>query len=194
VEWSWVAGNLPENPGDVLDFGPSSSTSGLIAAFRGGKVTGLDLMAPPHEHYLHRNLSVRQGDILIYDFGNQRFDTVINCSTVEHVGLPGRYGSPDIPDGDLKAMQRLRAFMRGSSARMIMTVPVGVDGVFAPYHRIYGAKRFPMLTSGFSIVREAHFAKTLPDRQWQETTQEAAYAVQGSASFYALGLYVLAPA
>jgi hypothetical protein len=31
------------------------------------------------------------------------FDTVINCSTVEHVGLPGRYGGPSIPDGDLEA-------------------------------------------------------------------------------------------
>jgi hypothetical protein len=36
VEWSWVAGNLPNDPGHVLDFGPSSSFLGLIAAFRGG--------------------------------------------------------------------------------------------------------------------------------------------------------------
>jgi len=194
VEWSWIAGNLPDNPGEVLDFGPSNSTTGLIAAFHGGKVIGLDLEPPPQANYLHSNLSMRQGNILTYDFGNQRFDTVINCSTVEHVGLPGRYGSPDIPDGDLKAMQRLRALMRGPDARMIMTIPVGIDGVFAPAHRVYGRKRFPSLTSGFKTVRHAYFAKSRGDRRWKETSQDAAFDTEGTATFYALGLYVLAPA
>jgi Caenorhabditis protein of unknown function, DUF268 len=193
IEWSWVAGNLPENSGEVLDFGPSNSTSGLIAAFHGGKVIGLDLEPPPRTSYQHSGLSMRHGDILTYDFGDQRFDTVINCSTVEHVGLPGRYGSPDIADGDLQAMQRLRGLMRVPASRMVLTIPVGIDGVFVPYHRVYGAKRLALLTSGFSMVRQAYFAKTLPGRQWKETTRDAALSVQGSASFYALGLFVLAP-
>jgi len=194
VEWSWVAGNLPDDPGEVLDFGPSSSTSGLIAAFHGGKVIGLDLEPPAKVKYLHFNLSMRQGDVLTHDFGGQRFDTVINCSTVEHVGLPGRYGNPDLPDGDLQAMQRLRSLMRGPASRMILTIPVGIDGVFAPAHRVYGHQRFPKLTSGFSMVRQAYFAKTRGDPRWKETARDAAFAVQGSASFYALGLFVLAPA
>jgi len=192
VEWSWIAGNLPDKPGDVLDFGPSSSTCGLIAAFRGGQVTGLDLERPPALGYRHPRLSLQQGDILTADFGSRRFDTVINCSTVEHVGLPGRYGSPDIPDGDLKAMTCLRGLMRGPDARMLMTIPVGIDGVFAPAHRVYGRERLPMLTAGFSIVREVYFAKLLPDRVWQEVSPEVAFAVQGSPTFYALGLFVLA--
>jgi hypothetical protein len=193
VEWSWIAGNLPDEPGEVLDFGPSSSTSGLIGAFRGGRVIGLDLEPPPKTHYLHSNLSIRQGDILTYDFRSQLFDTVINCSTVEHVGLPGRYGSPNVPDGDLQAMQRLRSLMRGPASRMLMTIPVGIDGVFAPAHRVYGHKRLPMLISGFSIVRQVYFAKSHGDPRWKETTRDAALAVRGSESFYALGLFVLAP-
>src|SRR5215467_659650 len=111
IEWSWVAGNLPESPGRVLDFGPSSSHSGLIAAIRGGQVMGLDMEPPTQVPYVHPGLTMRQGDLLTYDFGDQHFDTVINCSTVEHVGLPGRYGSPDIPNGDLQAMNRLRELM-----------------------------------------------------------------------------------
>src|SRR5579863_9658272 len=87
IEWSWVAGNLPENKGDVLDFGPSNATSGLIAAFGGGRVIGLDLETPAPAKYVQSNLTLLQGDILDYDFGNQRFDVIINCSTVEHVGL-----------------------------------------------------------------------------------------------------------
>jgi Caenorhabditis protein of unknown function, DUF268 len=129
-----------------------------------------------------------------YDFGTHRFDTIINCSTVEHVGLPGRYGSKDVRDGDLQAMQRMRALLRGPASRMVMTIPVGIDGVYAPAHRVYGPKRFPMLTRNFSILREVYFAKTLPDKRWRETTRDAAFSVQGSSSFYALGLFVLAPA
>ena len=28
----------------------------------------------------------------------------MNCSSVEHVGLSGRYGSSERPDGDIEAM------------------------------------------------------------------------------------------
>jgi hypothetical protein len=136
---------------------------------------------------------VQQGDLLGHDFGGRRFDTVINCSTVEHVGLPGRYGSPDIPDGDLQAMSRLRELMNGPLSRMILTIPVGRDGVFAPAHRVYGDRRFAQLITGYSVIREVYYAKMLPDRRWKETTRQAAFAVQGSRSFYALGLFVLAP-
>jgi hypothetical protein len=194
VEWSWVAANLPDRPGNVLDFGPSSSHTGLIAAFRGGKVIGLDLEMPPPQLYVHPELSLRRGDVLAYDFAGQRFDTVINCSTVEHVGLFGRYGSPNNPDGDLQAMRRLRELMNGPNSRMVMTIPIGRDGVFAPEHRVYGEERFPLLTSGFSVVREACYAKDKADRRWKPTSRQAAFAVAGSDSFYALGLFVLAPA
>ena len=194
IEWSWVAGNLPENKGDVLDFGPSNATSSLIAALGGGNVIGLDLEAQPPAAYVHSRLELVQGDILDYDFGARRFDTIINCSTVEHVGLPGRYGSKNVADGDLKAMQRLRSVMRGPASRMVLTIPVGVDGAFPPAHRVYGRTRFPLLTSGYAVVKETYFAKTLPERRWRETTRDAAFAVQGSPSFYALGLFVLSPA
>jgi len=194
IEWSWVAGNLPENKGDVLDFGPSNATSPLIAALGGGTVTGLDLEKWPEPGPVLSNLKMVQGDILAYDFGNQRFDTIINCSSVEHVGLPGRYGSPDVPDGDLQAMERMRSLMRGPASRMLLTIPVGQDGVFGSAHRVYGPKRFPKLTSGFGIVREVYFIKALPDRRWREASRDVAFSVQGSPTFYALGLFVLAPA
>src|SRR3977135_2309307 len=64
IEWSWVAGNLPERKGDVLDFGPSNATTSLIAALGGGNVIGLDLEAQPPTKYEHSNLKVVQGDIL----------------------------------------------------------------------------------------------------------------------------------
>jgi len=191
LEWAWILANLPERPGRVLDFGPATSAIGAAAVFRGGEVRAIDLEAPPSHHAL-AGLETIRGDILTYPFGDQRFDTVINCSTVEHVGLPGRYGSPDKPDGDLSAMARLRELMSGPSARMLMTIPVGRDRVFIPEHRIYGAVRLPKLLTGFDTLRQKYFVKR-SDGCWRETTRDVALAVEGSPSFYALGLFVLAP-
>lgn len=176
VEWAWVAGNLPEQPGRVLDFGPATAASGLAAAFRGGEVTGIDLEAPPlpYVHAAHRLL---RGDILSYDFGSEKFDTIINCSTIEHVGLPGRYGSEDRADADLRAMHRLRDLMVAPAARMIMTIPVGRDGDFAPAHRVYGSMRLPLLTEGFSCLREMYYAKLPDSHRWEAVTRDAALKI-----------------
>jgi len=52
-------------------------------------------------------------DILKVDLPAKHFDLVINWSTVEHVGLAGRYGvTKSRPDGDLEAMARLRDLMK----------------------------------------------------------------------------------
>jgi len=193
IEWAWVSGNLPESPGRVLDFGPATSASGLVAAFRGGTVTAIDLEAPP-TLFSHPALATIRGDLLAHDFSGTRFDTVINCSTIEHVGLAGRYGSGAAADGDLQAMRRLRELMSGPHARMLLTIPVGRDAVFESVHRIYGPTRLPLLLDGFRIVREAFFAKLREDSRWHEATRQRALETEGSESFYALGLFVLAPA
>jgi hypothetical protein len=193
VEWAWVAANLPEAPGRVLDFGPASSWMGLVAAFKGGSVSGLDLTPLPLT-FAHPGHEVRAGDVLTYPFGETRFDTIINCSTTEHVGLGGRYGGVADPDGDLKAMARLREIMAGESARMILTVPVGRDGAYAPWHRVYGEARLPRLLAGFRPVREEYFAKRKGDNRWQAVPREEAVMVESGPRFYGLGLFVLSPA
>ena len=193
IEWAWIAGNLPERPGQVLDFGPGSSTTPLFAALAGGTVFSLDLMPPAQRLYALPGITAVQGDLLTFDFGTRRFDTVINCSTVEHVGLGGRYGSPNVADGDLRAMRRLRELMSGPEARMLLTIPVGRDGIFAPVHRVYGNTRLPQLLDGFRAVREVYFVKSPRERLWREAPRDEALAVQGSESFYALGLFVLSP-
>ncbi len=193
VEWAWVAGNLPEKPGRVLDLGPSTAFTPLIAAFRGGNVVALDLnlpavpFAPPNLRYL-------QGDIVNGGLLPGQYDTIINCSTTEHIGLAGRYGSADAPDGDLAAMALLRERMADAQSRMIFTIPVGRDMVAAPYHRIYGRERLPRVLAKYQVAKEAYYAKTGAKNVWQPVTREVALDVQGSASFYALGLFVLAPA
>mgnify|MGYP001767288543 CR=1 FL=1 len=91
IEWSWILSQMPSGPGEALDFGPGGSFLGLTAAQRGFRVTAIDI-APVKWLYTHPNLKFIQGDILKLSLPKNNFDLVINCSTVEHVGLAGRYG------------------------------------------------------------------------------------------------------
>jgi len=196
VENSFVAANLPNGPGQALDFGNGGSPLSLFAVERGFSVVAIDL-GPITWHYVHPSLRFVQGDILKLDLPGNFFDLVINCSTVEHVGISGRYNVTDNQaDGDLEAMARLRFFMK-PGAVMVMTVPVGSDAVFPPLSRIYGPARLPRLLKGFLIDKQEYWIKDELNR-WQQCEREEALqaeAASGSASplqnIYGLGCFVL---
>ena len=136
IEWSWIISQMPSGPGHALDFGPGGSHLALIAAQRGFHVTAVDL-EPVQWPYVHPGLRFIRGDILKLPLPRGHFDLVINCSTVEHVGLAGRYGvTENRPNGDLEAMARLRELMKPGGV-MLLTIPVGRDAVFAPLCRVY---------------------------------------------------------
>ena len=122
------------------------------------------------------------------DFGAQRFDQIINCSSVEHVGLGGRYGSSEASDGDLDAMAALRSVLEPGGS-MILTIPIGRDRVCAPLHRIYGHERLPQLLDGLEVDEEQYWRKR--DARWEQTDRADALDIEGSESFYALGLFRL---
>jgi hypothetical protein len=158
IEWSWVASQLPQGAGEALDFGNGGSFLGLMAANRGFNVTAVDLGAVEWP-YRHQQLRFVQGDILKLKLPSNFYDLVINCSTIEHVGLVGRYGVTDeLPDGDLDAMARLRELMKVGGT-MLLTIPVGQDVVFPPMCRVYGEKRLPRLLAGFSVKDEVFWVK-----------------------------------
>ena len=196
IEWSWVASKIPVGPGVALDFGSGGSHLALLAAQRGFTVTALDLEAIQCP-YIHPSLHFVKGDILKLGLPAAHFNLVINCSTVEHVGLAGRYGVVEgRPDGDLEAMARLRESMK-FGAIMLLTIPVGHDAVFAPLCRVYGKERLPRLLGGFLVEKEEFWVKDEKNR-WVPCDREVALNFQASANswdplrnVYALGCYVL---
>lgn len=196
IEWAFVAAHIPPGPGEALDFGPGASSLGLIAAERGFKVTAVDLM-PVTRYYLHDAIDFVQGDILEMPLPENHFDLVINCSTVEHVGLAGRYGvTKSKADGDLEAMARLRKLMKPDGT-MLLVIPVGLDAVFSPLTRVYGEKRLPLLLEGYSIEKEVYWTKDNRNL-WMTAGKEEALKFQANAgswnalrNIYALGCFVL---
>ncbi|HOT90771.1 MAG TPA: DUF268 domain-containing protein [Anaerolineae bacterium] len=187
---------MPSGPGEALDFGPGGSHLALIAAQRGFNVTAIDL-GPVHWPYVHPGLRFIRGDLLKLPLPREHFDLVINCSTVEHVGLAGRYGvTEDRPDGDLEAMARLRELMKPGGV-MLLTVPVGQDAVFAPLTRIYGRQRLPRLLDGYTVEKQVFWVKDRENR-WVQADKETAWNFEASAgswdplqNAYALGCFVL---
>lgn len=196
VEWSWVSAHIPGGPGEALDFGAGPSHLGLIAAHRGFEVTAIDL-EPVHWYYIHQKLHFVQGDILKVDLPAKHFDLVINCSTVEHVGLAGRYNVTEgRPDGDLEAMARLRDLMKPGGV-MLLTIPVGQDAVFAPLNRVYGGQRLPQLLNGYTVEEDVFWVKDAENR-WVLCDRDTALNFKASAgswdplrNVYALGCFVL---
>ena len=198
IEWSWIYSELPAGPGEVLEFGPGGSSLGLVAAQRGFRVTAVDLNQAQY-HYVHPNLNFVFGDLLELSLPQSHFDLAINCSTVEHVGLAGRYGVTKLRnDGDLEAMSLLRQLLKPSGS-MLLTIPVGRDEVFAPICRVYGEKRLPLLLKEYSVKKEAYWAKDDSNR-WVMSDQRTALSRKADAgswdamqNIYAIGCFVLQP-
>ena len=190
LEWSWVAAHLPDNPGEVLDFGCGVTFLGLTAAMKGGEVIALDRQ-PVQMWCEKENLNIQIADILDFSFEEKKFDVILNCSSIEHVGLADRYDSTDVPDGDLVAMGRLRHLLRVPGGIMILTVPVGRDSVFPPFHRVYGNERLNLLLRGFRVVKKEFWSKRVGLNIWTRVSQQEALATQPSECFYALGFFIL---
>jgi SAM-dependent methyltransferase len=196
VEWSWVAAHMPEGPGEAIDFGAGTGFLSVIAAQKHFNVTAVDLGAkkwffsPPGIKYV-------QGDILTVPLPEKHFNLIINCSTVEHVGLAGRYTvTKDNENGDLEAMARLRILMKPGGT-MLLTIPVGRDAVFRPQSRVYGAQRLPKLIEGYVLEKEEYWVKD-GRNQWVAADKKTALdfkAMAGSwnplKNVYALGCFVL---
>jgi len=190
IEWTWTLAHVRRGPGRVLDFGSGNGMMALGAAFAGDDVVAVDL--EPEQYAFHPDgIEYVQGDFNELELELASFDQIINCSSIEHVGLAGRYGSPDEPDGDLRAMGKMVRILK-PDGDMVLTIPIGIDAVHAPNHRIYGEGRLPGLLEHWEVREESYWAKPTSER-FEPVTREQALAQLGSASYYALGLFVVTP-
>ena len=164
VEWSFLFTNMPDGPGEAIDFGCESGHMSLLAAQKGYHVLAVDLQDQTFT-WQHRNVEFRKGDFLEMDLSQEHFDLAINCSSVEHVGVAGRYGIElGEPDGDLQVMGRLAAILKPGGI-LLMTAPCGSDTVMAPWCRVYGPGRLPKLLAPFEILKQSYWVKN-DANQW----------------------------
>ena len=188
IDWGWVCSNLPPGPKRALEVGPGKSPIIPAMLSLGYDVTAIDPATDPTS--IVNGFRFVQGDFANFSC-EQKFDVIVVCSVVEHIGLAGRYNSKADLDADLKAMERIRQLLEPSGI-VLLTVPVGCDAVHKPWHRVYGKERLPKLLSGFEVVR-SQFLKKEPWGPWFVTTKEQALVTPVDLRRYALGELLLKP-
>jgi len=196
VEWAWIAARIPQQKGYSLEVGNGGSNLALVAAISGYVVLAIDL-EPVTWLFEHERLSFKRCDLFEARIAPASIDLILNCSVVEHIGLSGRYGiTNENPDGDLEAMRELNNIMKPDGL-MLMTVPVGLDKVYTPLHRIYGKKRLPQLLNGFVVQDECYWVKNNSNK-WIVAERNTALEVETDAgshiaaqNYYGLGCFAL---
>ena len=196
VEWSFLSKEMPDGPGEAIEFGCEQGYMTLLAAQKGFHVLANDLQKQSFT-WQHPNVEFLWGDFLTLDLPTNHFDIAINCSSVEHVGVAGRYGITVAQnEGDMHVMQRLADVLKPGGL-LLMTAPCGRDAVMAPWCRVYGAQRLPRLFAPFQMVKESYWVKDSQNR-WVFAAREEALDFQprsdpndGHGCSYALGCFVL---
>ncbi len=187
LDWGWCLANLSiKSSMRVLDIGCAQAPIIPAAIALGHEAIGVDT-APLN--YALPGLTFYHADFMAVDFGSAQFDAIVLCSVVEHIGLAGRYAQRDQPDGDLQAMRKVATLLK-SDGVLILTIPVGRDIIFSPWHRIYGVDRLKQLLQGYSIRREQYLIKK-PNGVWHQVERRAAEQVDRGGLSYALGEFVL---
>jgi hypothetical protein len=186
LDWGFVCANLPHGPMRALEIGPGRSPIIPAMLAVGYDVTAIDIASDLSKQFA--GIRFIKGDFTTVQF-ETGFDVVVACSTVEHVGLSGRYGSVEDADGDLKTMRKVHGLLEPHGV-LFLTIPMGVDGVYRPFHRVYGRERLPRLFEGFEEEKSRFLVKE-PYGAWHAGDRNAALEYNASAQRYALGEYVL---
>jgi ubiquinone/menaquinone biosynthesis C-methylase UbiE len=195
--------NIGEPPATVLDVGCSDSDFPLSLAAHNFKVYGLDIR---EYHIKNPSFLFIQGSILNTSFPDQYFDVLTAISSVEHLGLSGRYSvEEDIPSAEKKAMKEMRRILK-DNGRIVLTVPYGRFAVLKPWHKVYDAQKLADLTAGFTVLKEKFFVRNRdihdPNGCWVSATKETASEIapfvisKGGAALahqYSLACLVLKP-
>jgi len=160
IEYSFIISKLARlKPGRVLDVGCAARLNYLPAslAMLGWEVWGIDQREWQFEF---PNFHFVLGDIRHTDFADGFFDCIYALSTLEHIGLAGRYGtSKDDLEADIKAISEISRILR-KKGTLLITVPYGREyKVIRPLNRIYNRHRLMQLLNGWEVTGETLYAE-----------------------------------
>jgi SAM-dependent methyltransferase len=190
IEYPFVLSMLPKLPARVLDVGCAGSFFPLILAGIGYDSYGIDIRRYSITNKIkHKNFEFRQESVLKTSFPPDYFDAACAISTVEHIGLSGRYGADDDACADAKAIAELARIVKPGGA-LIITVPFGKAKIVRPYSRIYDSSGIANLTRGFKVDQERYYMQDADD-DWFECACHDAAAIDATADRYPVCLLKL---
>ena len=86
-------------------------------------------------------------------------------------------------------MRKIAAILEPTGL-LFLTVPMGRDAVYKPFHRVYGRQRLHRLIEGFEVIKSRFYVKE-PWGPWRSANQEAALGYPADIRRYALGEMLL---
>ncbi|HEX5425401.1 MAG TPA: DUF268 domain-containing protein [Candidatus Acidoferrales bacterium] len=186
IDWGWICANLPRGRFKALEIGPGKSPIIPAMLALGYDVTAIDQWDDPS--------AIVDGIRFIpQDFNkaklSSQFDVIVLCSVVEHIGVAGRFNSQDDRDGDLKAMATV-AQLLSATGKLFLTIPVGADALYRPWHRVYGCDRLPLLLDKFETIHSRFLVKD-PGGPWCVCSEAEALDAPADIRRYALGEMIL---
>lgn len=146
TEYPFVLSHIPPPPAKILDVGCSGSMFPLILKALGYETHGIDIRNyfPLHKFFFKR------GDICLAPYENETFDVITAVSSIEHIGLGGRYGAEEVLEGDLKALCEIHRILKKGKF-FICTLPFGEDLRIEKDHKIYNRKRLDFLFENWEM-------------------------------------------
>ncbi|MFH0853963.1 MAG: class I SAM-dependent methyltransferase [bacterium] len=169
IEYPWMLENISISRGRLLDIG---STKGDNLYELLPKTIEINCININEKKFKHKEIKFFKGDIRNTFFPDNYFDCATCISTLEHIGVSGRYGNGEDREGDIKAMKEIRRTVKPGGI-LILTVPYGIRDVL-PINKLYNKKRIEKLLEGFNIINN-EFRKYNPKwAVWLKVSEEEA--------------------
>ncbi len=185
VEYPFIVRNLPKPPARILDVGSAGSYFPLLLAGFGYQVQGMDVREYAITNRLSfPNFQFFKGDIRKCVLADNTFDAVISTSTVEHIGLSGRYGMDEDMDSDCKALAQMRRITKPGGV-VIITVPFGKAKIIRPDCRVYDFAWLRRIEAGLTLSEEAYYLQD-DAGDWYECSRMEAESIDARNDLYAI--------
>ncbi len=191
IEYPFVTRNLPKPPAKVLDVGCAGSFFPLILAGFGYNVCGIDIREFAVTNRIKfDNFRFIQEDIRQASLSDNYFDAVTAVSTIEHIGIGGRYGMNDDLQGDKKTLEEIRRVLKPGGVALL-TIPFGRAKIVKPYLRVYDAARLDYLAEGFVIESKEFYMEDNTTDDWVKCLESDTLLLDTKPDRYALCLVKL---
>lgn len=186
LEYPWVIRSLSLKQGKLLDIG---STAGELLFNKLPKeieISTLNL----NRTKVSSNVKFIQGDIRKTDLNENVFDAITCISTLEHIGVEGRYGVKRDEYGDLKAMKEMLRILK-PGGRLYLTVPYGAKDVL-PINKLYNKERVSELFKGYKVISSEYQKYDKENKYWFSVPEsEAAKTNWIKDIWYSIAFYIL---
>jgi SAM-dependent methyltransferase len=192
IEYSFAIQKLGSAQGKkLLDIGCTSRWNLLPATLvgLGWEVYGIDIR---EFKFRHPNFHFVCEDVRNTSFPDNFFDCVCAISTIEHIGLSGRFGvAKEDPKGDVKAIKEVERIIRPGGT-FLVTVPYGKRVIIRPLHKVYDKAWLRELFLDWRIKDEIYYVRN-ENGYWEAVPEKVAALVNNKTSEDAIALLELLP-